>query len=68
MWRHFLLSLNIQTGTCIMGIHRNKFPAPRQFYNPSDFFFKLGLSRGHNLNALYFTSKSRVSFYKVLET
>ena len=49
MWRHFLLSLNIQTGTCIMGIHRNKFSVPRQFYNPSDFFFKLGLPWGRNL-------------------
>ena len=51
MWRHFLLSLNIQTGTCIMGIHRNKFPVPRQFYNPSVFFFKLGLHRGRNLKS-----------------
>ena len=35
MWRHFLLSLNISV--------------PRQFYNPSDFFFKLGLPWGRNL-------------------
>ena len=38
MWRQFLLSLNIKTDTCIMGIHRNAFPAPCQFYIPRPCF------------------------------
>ena len=33
-----------------MGIHSRKLPVPRRFYNPSDIFSKLGLSRGRNLN------------------
>ena len=44
MWRHFLLSLNIQTGTYIMGIQRKKFPVPLQFYNPSIFSPNQGLA------------------------
>ena len=33
-----------------MGIHSRKLPVPRRFYNPSDIFSELGLSRGCNLN------------------
>ena len=38
MLHQFLLSLNIKTDTCIMGIHRNAFPAPCQFYIPRPCF------------------------------
>ena len=41
-------------GTRIMGIHRSKLLAPCRFYNPSIifYFYKLGLSRGHNLKSV----------------
>ena len=36
--------------TRIMGIHSRKLPVPRRFYNPSDIFSELGLSRGRKGN------------------
>ena len=45
----------IQMDTRIMRIHSRKLPVPRRFYNPSDIFSELGLSRGRNLKAKFCT-------------
>ena len=39
--------------TRIMRIHSRKLPVPRRFYNPSDIFSELGLSRDRNLKGIW---------------
>ena len=49
-----------------MGIHSRKLPVPRRFYNPSDIFSKLGLSRGRNLKVAAFEPLARGRVYKII--
>ena len=60
--RRFLFNSNVQMDTEVMGTHSSKRRlVPWRFYNPSSVLYKLGLSRGRNLQQIYFMQNGPTS-------